>query len=249
MNDQVATEIADGVQTIRFERMDGENRLTAQMCEATADALSFGESSSRVRAVLITGGTGMFSSGHDAEELQSFAESGTMGESALRLLKTIASIDKPVLAAVDGPSFGFGTTLVLHCDYVVASEWAIFSAPVVELGLPPEGASSLIAPRLMGYHRAFGLLVMGDQFDAQQAMYAGLVNKIVPADAVERAGMEAARILAAKPPEAVRMARRLMRGERREITQRIDVEANSFSDLLRSPAARDALQAYIDAHR
>ena len=249
MNDQVFNEIADGVQTIRFDRLDGENRLNSQMCEATSDALAFGESSSRVRAVLITGGTGMFSAGHDVEELTSFAESGTMGESVLRLLKTMASIDKPIIAAVDGPSFGLGTTMLLHCDYVVASEWAIFSAPVAELGLPPEGAASLIAPRLMGYHRAFGLLVMGDQFDAQQAMYAGLVNKVVPADAVESAGIEAARTLAAKPPEAVRMARRLMRGERREIMQRIDQEANSFSDLLRSPAARDALQAYIDAHR
>jgi enoyl-CoA hydratase/carnithine racemase len=249
MNDQVSSEIADGVQTIRFDRMDGENRLTSRMCEATSDALSFGESSSRVRAVLLAGGTGIFSAGHDAEELESFAKSGTVGESVLRLLKTMASIDKPIIAAVDGLSFGLGTTMLFHCDYVVASEWAIFAAPVVEIGLPPEGAVSIIAPRLMGHHRAFGMLVMGDQFDAQQAMYAGLVNKVVPADAVEDAGAEAARILASKPPEAVRMARRLMRGERREITQRIDLEANSFSDLLRSPAARDALEAYIDAHR
>jgi enoyl-CoA hydratase/carnithine racemase len=249
MNDHVLSAIADGVQTIRFERMDGENRLTAQMCEATADALSFGESSSRVRAVLITGCTGMFTSGHDAEELANFAETSVIGDSVLRLLKTMASIDKPIVAAVDGPAFGIGTTLILHCDYVVASEWAIFSAPVVELGMPPEGAASVLAPALMGYHRAFGLLVMGDQFDAQQALHAGLVNKIVPVDAVESAGLDAARVLAAKPPEAVRMARRLMRGDRRDILARIDLEANSFTDLLRSPAASDALQAYIDAHR
>ena len=80
--------------------------------------------------------------------------------------------------------------------------------------MPPEGAASLLAPALMGYHRAFGLLVMGDQFDAHQAMHAGLVNRIVPADAVEAAGQDAARTLAAKPPEAVRMHRRLMRGDR-----------------------------------
>jgi enoyl-CoA hydratase/carnithine racemase len=91
--------------------------------------------------------------------------------------------------------------------------------------------------------------VMGDQLDAQQAMHAGLVNKVVPADAVETAGREAARILADKPPEAVRMHRRLMRGDRLNILQRIDQEASGFADLLRSPAARDALQAYIDANR
>jgi enoyl-CoA hydratase/carnithine racemase len=246
---QVVSDIEDGVQTIRFERMDAENRLTAQMCEATADALAFGESSSRVRVAVLTGTPGMFTAGHDANELQDFLNSAGMGQSVLRLIKTISSIDKPVIAAVDGHSFGFGTTLLLHCDYVVASEWSIFAAPFAEMGIPPEGAASLIGPNLMGYHRAFGLFVMGDHFDAHQALYAGLVNRVVPVDDVERAGLEAARTVAAKPPDAVRMARRLMRGERRDVSQRIDLEATKFSDLLESPAARDALQAYIDTHR
>ena len=249
MTEQVISEIAEGVQTIRIERMEAENRLTADMCERLADSLAFGESSSRVRAVLLTSAPGMFTAGHDANELQGFLTSGGMGESVLRLLKTIASIDKPVIAAVDGPSLGLGTILLILCDYVVASEWSTFSAAAAEMGMPPEGAASILAPALMGYHRAFGLMVMGDDFDAQQAMYAGLVNKVVPADAVATAGLEAARILAEKPPEAVRMHRRLMRGDRLKILQRIDLEATSFADLLRSPAARDALQAYIDANR
>ncbi len=249
MSESVVSEIAEGVQTIRIERMEAENRLTADMCERLADSLAFGESSSRVRAVLLTGAPGMFSAGHDANELQGFLTAGGMGESVVRLLKTIASIDRPVIAAVDGPSFGLGTILLILCDYVVASEWSIFSAAAAEMGMPPEGAASILAPLLMGYHRAFGLLVMGDQFDAQQAMHAGLVNRIVPADAVERSGQEAAGILADKPPEAVRMHRRLMRGDRLDILQRIDQEATSFADLLRSPTARDALQAYIDANR
>ena len=249
MSEQVISEIAEGVQTIRIERMDAENRLTADMCERVADSLAFGESSSRVRAVLLTGAPGMFTAGHDVNDLQGFLTAGGMGESVIRLLKTIASIDKPVIAAVDGTSFSLGTILLILCDYVVASEWSIFSAASAEMGMPPEGAASILAPALMGYHRAFGLLVMGDQLDAQQAMYAGLVNRIVPADAVETAGQEAARVLAEKPPEAVRMHRRLMRGDRLNILQRIDLEATSFADLLRSPAARDALQAYIDANR
>ena len=249
MSEEVVGEIADGVQTIRIERMEAENRLTADMCEAISDSLAFGESSSRVRAVLLIGTPGMFTAGHDANDLQGYLTAGGIGESVLRLLKTMASIDKPVIAAVDGTSHGLGTILLFLCDYVVASEWSIISAPSAEVGMPPEGATSIIAPALMGYHRAFGLLVMGDHFDAQQAMHAGLVNRVVPADAVELAGQEAARILAAKPPEAVRMARRLMRGDRLNILQRIDLEASSFADLLRSPAARDALQDYIDANR
>jgi len=97
----------------------------------------------------------------------------------------------------------------------------------------------------MGYHHAFGLLVMGEQFDAQRALQAGLVNRVVAADDVESAGQSAAQALAAMPPEAVRMARRLMRGDRREVVARIDQEAAGFPELLRSPAARDAFNAYL----
>ena len=125
------------------------------MCEAAADALSFGESSSRVRAILITGGPGIFTAGHDAAELAGFAEEGAIGESVVRLLKTLATVDKPVVAAVDGPVFGFGTTLLFLCDYVVASEWSSFAAPFVDIGLPPDAgveparaAADRLPPRL-----------------------------------------------------------------------------------------------------
>jgi enoyl-CoA hydratase/carnithine racemase len=249
MINHLNADVDDGVQTIRFDRIEQENLLTSAMCEAAADAIAFGESSSRVRVILITGGPGIFSSGHDPVELSIFAEEGAVGESVIRLSKTLATIDKPVIAAVDGPVFGFGTTLLLLCDYVIASEWASFAAPFVDLGMVPDAASSLLGPRLLGYHRAFALLVMGDHFDVLQAREAGLVNRVVPPEEVESAGQEAARALAAKPPEAVRAARRLMRGERRDVVQRIDQEATSFTELLKSPAARDALQAYLDRRR
>ena len=249
MIDHLTADVSNGVQTIRFDRIEQENMLTSAMCEAAADAIAFGESSSRVRAILITGGPGIFTSGHDPVELSIFADEATISQGVIRLTKTLATIDKPVVAAVDGPVFGFGTTLLFLCDYVVASEWASFAAPFADLGIVPDAASTLLAPRLLGYHRAFALLVMGDHFDARQAREAGLVNRVVPPEEVESAGQEAARALAAKPPEAVRAARRLMRGERRDVVQRIDQEATGFTELLKSPAARDALQAYLDRRR
>ena len=249
MIDHVVSEVADGIQTVRFDRIEAENALTAAMCDGAADAISFGESSSRVRAIVITGGPGIFTVGHDVAELASFAEEGAIGESVLRLLKTLATVDKPVVAAVDGPVLGFGTTLLFLCDYVVASEWSSFAAPVADRGLPPDAASSLLAPRLMGYSRAFALLVLGEVFDARQAREAGLVNRIVPPEEVESVGRAVAVSLAAKPPEAVRMARRMLRGDRREVLTRIDLEVAGFVELLKSPAARDALQAFLDSGR
>ena len=249
MIDHLISDVADGVQTIRFNRMESENTLTSAMCDAAADAISFGESSSRVRAIVITGGHGIFSSGHDTKELTHFANQGAIGETVLRLLKTLATCDKPIVAAVDGPVFGFGTTLLFLCDYVVASEWSSFAAPFVDIGLAPDAASSLLAPRLLGYQRAFALIIMGEHFDAIRAQQAGLVTRVVSPEQVESAGQEAAATLAAKPPEAVRMARRLLRGDRREVLTRIDQEATGFTELLKSPAARDALQAFLDSKR
>ncbi|MCR4281734.1 MAG: enoyl-CoA hydratase-related protein [Bauldia sp.] len=249
MIDHVVSEVADGIQTVRFDRIEARNALTAAMCEAAADAISFGESSSRVRAIVITGSPGIFVTGHDPSELAGFADEGAIGESVVRLLKTLATVDKPIIAAVDGPVFGFGTTILFLCDYVVASEWSSFAAPFVDMGLPPDAASSLLAPRLIGYSRAFALIVLGESFDARQAREAGFVNRVVAAEEVESVAREIAAAVAAKPPEAVRMARRMMRGDRREVLTRIDQEAAGFVELLKSPAARDALQAFLDRGR
>lgn len=247
MIDTVKSDVSEGIQTIRFDRLETQNALTAHMLEAAADALAFGESSSRVRTFMLVGMPGIFTVGHDKDDLRSFADGGSIGQSTLRFVKTIATVEKPVLAAIDGVAAGIGTALLFHCDYVVASEWSIFSAPFVDLGVSPEAAVSLLAPRQMGYSRAFELIVMGEHFDATRALQAGLVNKVVTASDVEQEGRRAALVLAAKPPEAVRLARRLLRGDRREAVIRIDQEATGFTDLLRSPAARDALQAYLDS--
>ena len=246
MHDHVTVDVEGGVQTTRFDRAEVSNALTAEMCESATDAISLAERDTSIRAVLIAGMPGVFTAGHDVEELQTFVAEAAFGQSPIRFLKTLTTLDKPIVAAVDGLAFGIGTALLLHCDFVVASEWSVFSAPFADIGLPPEGAATLLAPRLMGYHRAFELLVMGEPFDAGRALVAGLVNHVVPPEEVEAVAHAFALRLAAKPPEAVRMARRMLRGERREVLQRIDQEASGFTDLLRSPHARDALMGFME---
>ena len=243
--DGLVNEIADGVQLLRIDRVEAQNGMTSEMCEAAADALSFAESSSRARVVLLTGVPGLFTIGIDPGDLEAYARTGVMGESVVRLFKTIATVDIPVIAAVDGVVAGAGAALLFHCDYVVASEWVNISLSYADHGLPPESGLSLLAPLQIGYQAAFGLLAMGDSLDAEQALRIGLVNRVVPAEDVESAGLDAARNLASKPPEAVRIARRMMRGDPRSTVMRIDAEAKAFTDLLRSPAARDALKAYL----
>ncbi len=249
MNDHIAVDVRDGVQTIRFDRPEVSNALTAEMFDMAAEAVALAERNTSVRAVLIAGMPGVFTAGQDAREFKTYAEQGKFGDAPIRFMKTFATIDKPVVAAVDGLCAGIGTILLLHCDFVVASEWSIFSAPYADIGMPPEGGGSLLAPLILGYHRAFELLVLGEQFDTQRAVQSGLINRVVPPEAVDEVAFGYAKALAAKPPEAVRMGRRLMRGDRRDVLNRINQEAAGFVDLLRSPAALDALTLFVDQTR
>jgi enoyl-CoA hydratase/carnithine racemase len=139
--------------------------------------------------------------------------------------------------------------MLLHCDHVVAAADARFSTPFARLGILPEAASTLIAPRLMGHARAFSLLVMGRPFDAEAAQAAGIVNTVVPPSDVEAEALKAAQEIAALPPEAVMTARRLMRGTVDELIARIDEEAALFKERIASPEARAAFAAFFARKR
>ena len=148
---------------------------------------------------------------------------------------------------MQGNAVGIGTTMLMHCDHVVAASDARFSTPFVGLGLVPEAASSLIAPRLIGQARAFSLLVMGRPLSAEDAKTAGLVNAVVAPEAVEAEAMKAAREIASLPRQGVRASRRLMRGKPDEIIARIDEEAELFTTRLQSAEARAAFGAFLDS--
>ena len=249
MSGTIEVETRAGVQMIRFDRPEAENALTVEMLASLADALVLGERDGRIRAFVLAGTPGCFSNGADLRELLTFADNGRMDDGVARFLKTLATIEKPIVAAVDGLAIGLGATILFHCDFVVASEWSSFEATFIELGLVPDAGSTLIAPRLMGQQRAFEFLILGERFDAARAQEAGFVNRIVPPEQVEATAMEIAIALAQRPSEAVAVARRLMRGDRRDILARIDQEAAANGDRLRSPIARDTVVAYMRRNR
>lgn len=241
-DDLVKVEIEGAIETIRLDRPDFMNALTGEMFEAIADALVLGEGDGKVRAFVIAGMPGAFTEGSDISEYEEYAETGTITPTAIRFMKTLATLDKPLIAAVDGPALGIGTTMLFMCDYVVASEWSQFGADHIETGLPLDAASTLLGPRLIGHHAAFEVLVMGELIDAARAKEIGLVNRIVPAESVESSAREAAQRIADRPPEAVRLAKRMMVGDRRDVVTRITSEASSFNALQRSPHASAALR-------
>src|SRR5258705_8621397 len=246
MSDHIAVADQGPIRTVRMNRPDKKNALTASMYGAMADALENANSHRDIRCVVVAGLPGAFSAGNDlAEFAQAATSGGGLGLPVVRFLHALARSERPLVAAVQGLAVGVGTTMLLHCDHVVASSDARFSTPFVNLGLVPEAASSLLAPRLMGHRRAFELLVMGRPLSAEEAKAAGLINQVAPAGEVEAEAMKAAQQIAALPPDGVAISRRLMKGAPDEIVRRIDEEAEQFRQRLSSPEARAAFTAFL----
>ena len=238
------------VRTVRMNRPDKKNALTEPMYGAMAAALETANGHPEIRCVVIAGGAGAFSAGNDLVEFSQAAASGEgLGSSTVRFLHALARSERPLIAAVQGLAVGVGTTMLLHCDHVVAGTDARFSTPFVSLGLVPEAASSLLAPRLMGHRRAFELLVMGRPLDAAAAQACGLVNAVVPPGDVDAEAMKAANHIAALPAEAVAASRHLMRGPPDQVVARIDEEVRLFRERLRSTEARAAFDAFLNRKR
>jgi enoyl-CoA hydratase/carnithine racemase len=160
---------------------------------------------------------------------------------------TLIGAQKPIVAAVQGPAVGVGTTMLLHCDLVYASEQARFHLPFVNLALVPEAGSSYMLPQMSGHQRAAELLMLGEPFDAQTAHEAGFVNAVVADDAVLDVAAEKAADLAAKPPAALRLTKALLKGgAQAQITEAVQVEASHFAELLHSPEALEAFTAFVE---
>ncbi|MGH6815670.1 MAG: crotonase/enoyl-CoA hydratase family protein [Hyphomicrobiaceae bacterium] len=247
MSHHIDISIRDGVQTIRFTRPDKKNALLSAMYAAMNTALEQGDGDDRVVAHLFVGTQGVFTAGSDINEFLDRARGGTrLGEPVLQFIRSLPAVKKPMIAAVDGLAIGLGTTMLFHCDLVYATPAASFRTPFLDLGIVPEAGSSLLAPLRMGLPRAFELLILGEPFSAERAREAGLVNAVVPADRLEATALAAARRLAAKPPEALTLARRLMRGDPAAVVGRIDEESRLVGQRLASPEAKEAFEAFLE---
>lgn len=237
------------IRTIRMNRPDKKNALTQAMYDTVAAAIEQAGPRTDTRCLMIAGSPGVFCAGNDINDFVAASQSGELGAPVLRFLHALARCEKPLVAAVQGAAVGVGTTMLLHCDYVVAATDAKLVTPFAALGLVPEAASSLIVPRLMGHARAFSMLVMGEPLSAEAARDAGIVNVVVPAAEVDARALTAAKAIAALPPEGVKASRRLLRGTPDEIVQRIDAEADAFKQRLRSPEAQAAFAAFLNRKR
>jgi enoyl-CoA hydratase/carnithine racemase len=244
----ILTHIDAGVMTITFNRLDKKNSITSTMYAAMAEALAQAGADPAVRVVVFQGHESIFSAGNDIGDFLNQPPT-TQESPVFRFLRGIATFEKPLLAAVAGPAVGIGTTMLFHCDLVYAGDNAAFSMPFVNLGLCPEAASSLLAPRMFGYHRAAEALLMGEPFFAEAAQEVGLVNRVVPPTEVNGYAQAQARKLAAKPLTSLIATKRLMKGDTQAVLQKMDEEGQSFGRMLREPAAKEAFGAFMEKRK
>jgi enoyl-CoA hydratase/carnithine racemase len=252
----IKTATINGVCTIEIARPEKKNALTVAMYQAMTDALKAAKADNAVRAVLITGQPGIFTSGNDIEDFMTRGTgAGGQGSEAaespvFQFMRALLECDKPVVAAVTGAAIGIGTTLLLHCDFVYVSDEARLAMPFVALGLVPEFASSLVVPQLMGHRRAAEKLLLGDPFTPEQAVDCGIANAVLPAGEVVNHARRVAERFNALPPGAVREAKQLMRGPQTEaLLKTIATEGAIFARRLKSPEAMEAFQAFFQKRK
>src|SRR2546430_13015309 len=198
---------------IKLRRPEKKNAITQEMYRGMSDAIDTAQNNPDIRCLIITGGSGGFTAGNDVEDFLKDATSDAKQpriSNATKFLYSLAHNVKPIIAAVDGVAIGIGTTMLFHCDYVLASTTATFSTPFINLGLVPEGASSLLMPRTMGHQRAFAMLVMGRTMTADDAKVAGFVNVVVSPGHTEAEARKVAREICHLPAEAGAISRKLL---------------------------------------
>lgn len=237
--------ILDGVATLEIARPEKKNALTLAMYTALAEGLRAADADPAVRAILITGQPGVFTSGNDLEDFMARPPSGP-DSPVFQFMKALVDVEKPVVAAVTGAAVGIGTTMLLHCDLVYVSDEARLAMPFTSLGLVAEYASSLLVPRLVGHVKAAEKLLLGDPMTGSEAVEMGFANAVLPAGEVLAHARRMAERFNKLPPGAVRDTKRLMRAPGREqMLAVIEQEADIFAARLRSPEAMEAFQAFF----
>ena len=250
MSKHVRVENQGPVLSITLARPDRRNAITVAMYAALADAVEQAASDSSIRAITFRGEGQDFAAGNDLADFLQAVPRDRDEIAVWRFLRALAACEIPLIAAVHGNCVGIGTTMLLHCDLVVAEEGTRFSLPFVDLALVPEAASSLLLPRMAGRRLAARYLLLAEPFGVEEALSIGLVSHRAAEGELEPGLREIIDRLLAKPEQALRESQRLLRhGARDEILERMRLESSVFAERLQSPEVREAIAAFFEKRK
>jgi enoyl-CoA hydratase/carnithine racemase len=250
MTEHVRVEQAQGVLSITLARPERRNAITVAMYAALAEAVEGAARNPEVRVITFRGEGQDFAAGNDLSDFLTALPRDTTDIPVWRLLRALATCEIPLIAAVQGNCVGIGTTMLLHCDLVVAEEGTRFSLPFVDLALVPEAASTLLLPRLAGRRRAARYLLLGETFGVDEALQIGLVSQRAGTGEREGTLQDIVGRLLAKPPAALAATQRLLRqGESPDILERMKLEGEVFAERLGSAEAKEAFTAFFEKRK
>jgi enoyl-CoA hydratase/carnithine racemase len=240
---EITSTLIGQTQVIRFNRPEKMNAITGDMYAGLTSALNEVAGDFGVRTVVITSEGDHFTAGNDIKDFMANPLTEESSDVA-RFLAALLEFPKPLIAAVKGNAIGVGTTMLLHCDIVIAAPNTNFSMPFTSLGLVPEAGSSKLFPELVGYQRAARIFLTGDSFSADEAKEMGLVESI-SADP-ERQAMEIATRIGQQPPQAIINTKALMKaGKHDAVAAVMKAEFQIFALALQSEEAAEAFMKFM----
>lgn len=242
MSEFVTTTREGAALHLRLNRANKKNALTQDMYQALLDGINEAEADESIHAVVFSAEGDTFCAGND---LGDFLRHGELSPQApvFQLLKRLPELSVPLVASIQGAAIGIGTTLLLHCDFIYAAEDAVFALPFVDLALVPEAGSSLLLPQIVGHPRAAELLLLAEPFGAIQAKDMGIINDVVPTAELQAKIESVVEKLSAKPPQALRHSKRLLKTPVESTSVRIERELGVFMKALASEEAQRVIAA------
>lgn len=247
MNEHVRVEEGGGVLSITLNRPERRNAITVAMYAKLADALEQAANKPSVRVISFRGEGQDFAAGNDLMDFLEAARGDGEEIPVMRFLRALARCETPIVAAVHGNCVGIGTTMLLHCDLVIAEAGARFSMPFVDLGLVPEAASSLLLPWLAGRRLTARHLLLAEPFGVVEAEAMGIISHRAQKGQLQPELERIVQTLLVKPSEALRQTQRLLRRDARDrILERIKLESEIFAERLSSPEVAGAINAFFE---
>ncbi|MGP4843060.1 enoyl-CoA hydratase-related protein [Marinobacter sp. 1Y8] len=233
----------NGLVHLNINRPEKKNALTRDMYETLGREVNAAAADSSVHAIVITGEGKDFTAGNDLDDFRARADDANPKPSAgLAFIECLMNCDTPVIAGVEGRAIGIGTTLLMHCDAIIAGESATFKTPFVDLGLCPEAASTVMMPLQLGYRVATRLLILGEAIAGKDALESGLVNRLVADGSATEEALKEARALTSKPREALRVSKQLLKAPWREQAMAaLNRERDQFGERLKSDECQAVL--------
>jgi 2-(1,2-epoxy-1,2-dihydrophenyl)acetyl-CoA isomerase len=259
MTDIVQTAIEGGIATITMNRPEALNALNAEMNAALSEACARVELDEAVRAVVIRGSGGGFMAGGDLKWFYQNLDMDTVTKrreyegfvnNVHPLVVSLRRMPKPVIASVHGAVAGFGVSLMLACDLVVAADDCYFTLAYCNIGVSPDGGSTFALPRALGMKKAMEIALLGDRFDGAEALSAGLVNWVVPADQLEAETAKLAGRLAKGPTRVYGRTKALLQASpQSSLESQLQREAESFAMCASEPDFTEGITAFVEKRK